>query len=118
MAKPNQFDELTEMELRDPDALQAFCDIVRNVCRDLSWALLFQAEMLQADLATLPVEGRFGSLSSKARAKTVAWCLRQGADAVMHAGRLSVKCFSLFTRHYLVEEPTAKDRPRFELPTS
>jgi len=113
----NRFEELTEMELRDPEALYAFCDTVRNDCRDLSWALLFQAEMLQADLATVQLpESRFGSLSSKVRAKTVAWCLRQAADAVMHAGRLSVKCFSLFKRYYLAENEPAENRPRFKLP--
>jgi len=116
MAKPNPFDELTEMELRDPDALYEFCDIVRNLSRDLSFALQFQAEMLQADLGTVKVtEGRFGALSSKARAKTVASCLRLGAEAVTHAGRLSVKCYSLFKRYYLTEEPT-ESKPRFKLP--
>lgn len=112
----SHFDELAEMELRDPDALYAFCDRIRDDTRALSWALLFQADMLQGDLATVPVpEGRFGSLSSKARAKTVATCLRLAADAVMHAGRLAVKCYSLFKRYYLIEEP--KDaRPRFKLP--
>lgn len=113
----NHFESLTDMELRDPDALFAFCDEVRDLCRDLSWALQFQAEMLQADLSTLPVpEGRFGSLSSKARAKATAWCLRQAADAVMHAGRLSVKTYSLFKRYYLQTEEPASSRPRFKLP--
>ncbi len=111
----SNFDELAEMELRDPDALYTFCDRVRDDTRALSWALQFQAEMLQGDLSTVPVpEGRFGSLSSKARAKTVASCLRLAAEAVMHAGRLAVKCYSLFKRYYLLEEP-ASNKPRFKL---
>ena len=118
MSRNNHFEDLTDLELRDADALYHFCDTVRDLCRDLSWALSFQADMLQADLSTVPVpEGRFGSLSSKARAKTVAWSLRQASDAVMHAGRLSVKCYSLFKRYYLLTEPAAKDnKPRFKLP--
>lgn len=112
----SHFDELAEMELRDPDALYHFCDRVRDDARALSWALMFQADMLQGDLATVAVpEGRFGSLTSKARAKTVASCLRLAADAVMHAGRLAVKCYSLFRRYYLIEEPTSS-KPRFKLP--
>lgn len=112
----SHFDELAEMELRDPDALYAFCDRVRDDFRALSWALQFQADMLQGDLSTVPVpEGRFGTLSSKARAKTVATCLRLAADATMHAGRLTVKCYSLFKRYYLTEEPTPS-KPRFKLP--
>jgi hypothetical protein len=116
MTGKNPFDELAEMELRDPDALYAFCDRIRDDARAWSWALQFQADMLQADLATVPVpEGRFGSLSSKARAKMVASCLRMAGEAVMHAGRLSVKCYSLFTRYYLTEQ-RPDNRPRFKLP--
>jgi hypothetical protein len=117
VTRKNQFEELAEMELRDPDALYHFCDTVRDLCRDLSWGLQFQSEMLQADLSTVKVpEGRFGSLSSKARAKAVSWCLRQAADAVLHAGRLSVKTYSLFKRYYLQPEEPAASKPRFKLP--
>lgn len=113
---PSPLDELAEMELRDPDALYSFCDQVRDIARGLSWALLFQADMLQGDLSTVPVpEGRFGSLSSKARAKAIASCLRLAAEAVTHAGRLTVKCYSLFKRYYLIEDPTPS-KPRFKLP--
>ncbi|GHH57671.1 hypothetical protein [Lentzea cavernae] len=112
----SHFGELADMELRDPDALYHFCDRVRDDARELSWALQFQADMLQGDLSTVAVpEGRFGSLSSKARAKAVASCLRLAAEAVTHAGRLTVKCYSLFKRHYLVEE-SEPSKPRFKLP--
>lgn len=113
----NPFDELSEMELRDREALYAFCDLVRDLCRGASWALQFQADMLQADLSTVAVpEGRFGSLSSKARAKAVSTCLRLAADAIMHAGRMTVKCYSLFKRYYLSTESEDSKKPRFKLP--
>lgn len=115
----NQFEELTEMELRDPEALYAFTDELRNIFRDLAWALQFQADMLQSDLATVPVpEGRYGALSSKARAKAVAACLRLAADATQHAGRMSVKCYSLFKRYYLKPEEKSDGKPRFKLPAA
>lgn len=113
----NPFEELADMELRDPEALFQFCDEMRDITKYLSWTLHFQAELLQADLATVPVpEGRFGALSSKARAKTVATCLKLAADAVIHAGRLNVKCYSLFKRYYLKPEEKSDGKPRFKLP--
>lgn len=108
--------ELSEAELYTSDALNDFTGRVRNLCRDLSWVLEFQADTLQANLATLPVvDGRFGSLSSRVRARAVAWCLRSAADAVKHAGKLSVKCWSLFVKYYVRPQPSTPTKPAFTI---
>jgi hypothetical protein len=108
--------DLADAELYTSDALHEFTGRVRNLCRDLSWVLEFQADTLQANLATLPVvDSRFGSLSSRARARAVAWCLRSAADAVKHAGKLSVKCWSLFLKYYVRDTAPVPTKPAFKI---
>lgn len=112
----SRLEELADAELYTSDALSDFTGRVRNLCRDLAWVLDFQADTLQANLATLPVvNGRYGSLSSRARARAVAWCLRSAADAVKHAGKLSVKCWSLFLKYYVHPEPKPTTAPVFKI---
>lgn len=110
-----KIDELSEVELLSASQLKQLTIIVRDLCRDLSWVLDYQAEVLEANLATLPVpDGRFGGMSSRVRAKQVAWCLRAAADAVQHAGKNSVKCYALFVKHFVRAEQT-KPKPKFEI---
>jgi hypothetical protein len=112
----SRLEELADAELYTSDALSDFTSRVRNLCRDLAWVLDFQADTLQANLATLPVvNGRYGSLSSRARARAVAWCLRSAAEAIKHAGKLSVKCWSLFLKYYVHPEPTPTAKPVFKI---
>lgn len=106
--------DLADAELYTSDALHEFTAKVRDLCRDLGFVLQFQADTLQANLATLPVnDAKFGSLSSRARARTVAWCMRHAADAVMHAGKLQVKCWSLFLKYYVRQTP--QSTPKFTI---
>lgn len=105
--------ELAEAELYTSDALHEFTGRVRNLCRDLAYVLEFQADTLQANLATIPViDGRFGGLSSRVRARAIAWCMRSAADAIKHAGKLNVKCWSLFVKYY-VRPVAPAARPKF-----
>lgn len=97
--------DLADAELFTSTALREFSGKVRDLCRDIAYVLEFQAETLQASLATLQVvDGKYGSLSSRARARLVARCFRLGAEAVKHAGTLAVKAFALFEKYYLTEE--------------
>lgn len=97
-------DELSTIELTSDEALQIFSSKLRDLCRDLAWTLDYQAEVLEAALKTVaPVDAKFGAISARVRAKAVAWCLRAAADAVQHGGRLAVKCWMLFVRHYAPE---------------
>ena len=108
--------ELAEAELYTSEALKDFTSRVRNLCRDLAWVLEFQADVLQTNLATLPVvDGRCGSLSSRARARAVAWCLRSAADAIRHAGKLSVKCWVLFVKYYVQPQHAPLEKPSFQI---
>ena len=110
--------ELADAELYTASALNEFTNRVRNLCRDLAYILQFQADTLQANLATLPVvDGKYGSLSSRVRAKAVAWCLRSAAEAVAHAGVLTVKSWSLFVKYYVPEgkKPGAKAKKKFDV---
>lgn len=97
--------DLSEAELFTSTALRDFSKKVRDLCRDLAYVLEFQADTLQASLATLPVvDGKYGSMTSRARARTVSRCLRVAADAVKHAGVLAVKSFVLFEKYYVAEK--------------
>lgn len=108
--------ELAEAELYTSDALHDFTGRVRNLCRDLAYVLEFQADTLQANLATVPVvNGRYGSLSSRARARAVAWCMRSAAEAIKHAGKLNVKCWALFVKFYVRPAAPPATRPAFKV---
>lgn len=108
--------ELSDIELTSSTALHNMAYTTRDLCRDLSFTLQFQADMLEAGLRTLPnADAKFGSLTRFVRAKAVAWCLRAAADAVRHAGRNSVKSWALFVKYYAPEiaEAEKKKRPKF-----
>lgn len=110
--------ELSDLELTSSTALKKFAYITRDLCREISFTLLYQAEMLEAGLRTLPIaDSRFGAMTRYVRAKAVAWCLRAAADAVMHAGRNSVKCWALFVKYYAPEiaAAEAKKKPKFTI---
>jgi hypothetical protein len=97
--------ELADAELFTSTALHDFVIKVRDLCRDVAYILQFQADTLQASLATLPVvNGRYGAMSSRARARVVAWSLRSAAEAVQHAGKLTVKAWALFQKYYVSEQ--------------
>lgn len=97
--------ELADAELFTSTALHDFVIKVRDLCRDVAYILQFQADTLQASLATLPVVGsKYGSLASRVRARSVAWCMRSAAEAIQHAGKLTVKAWSLFQKYYVAEQ--------------
>jgi hypothetical protein len=96
--------ELADAELYTSSALHEFVTRVRNLCRDLAYILQFQAETLKASLSTLPVaDSKYGPMASRMRARAVAWCLSSAAEAITHAGKLTVKAWSLFQRYYVAE---------------
>jgi hypothetical protein len=110
--------ELADAELYTASALQEYTSRVRNLCRDLAYILEFQAETLQATLATLPVvDSKLGPLTSRVRARTVAVCMRTAAEAVTHAGKLNVKAWALFVKYYVPEhkKPGAKTKKKFDI---
>lgn len=110
--------ELADAELYTSTALHEYTTRVRNLCRDLAYVQEFQAETLQATLATLPVvDGKYGSLSSRARARTVAICMRSAAEAITHAGKLTVKAWALYLKYYVPENkrPGAKNKKKFDI---
>lgn len=97
--------ELADAELFTSTALHDFVIKVRDLCRDVAYILQFQADTLQASLATLPVVGsKYGSMASRTRARAVAWCLRAAAEAIQHAGKLTVKAWALFQKYYVHEQ--------------
>ena len=110
--------ELCDLELTTSTSLKKFAYVSRDLCREISFTLLFQADMLEAGLKTLPIaDAKFGALTRYVRAKAVAWCLRAAADAVQHAGRNSVKCWALFIKYYAPEiaAAEAKKKPKFTI---
>ncbi|GAA3878252.1 hypothetical protein GCM10022243_48690 [Saccharothrix violaceirubra] len=106
----DRFDDLYRVELQSGASLEAFTVVVRDACREFAFLLSYQADQVQVSLATFQFrrydeEGRqisdpFGRLTAKARAKIVAWALRQSADAVLHAGRMAVKSYALYFKYF------------------
>lgn len=110
--------ELSELELTTASSLQAFAFTMRDLCREFSFTLQFQADMLEAGLRTLPIaDARFGAMTRYVRARAVSWCLRSAADAVRHAGQNGLKCWMLFVKYYAPEilEAERKKKPRFTI---
>lgn len=110
--------ELADAELYTSTALHEYTSRVRNLCRDLAYIIEFQGDTLQATLATLPVvDGKYGSLSSRARARAVAACMRTAAEAVTHAGKLTVKSWALYVKYFVPEgkKPGAKAKKKFDV---
>jgi hypothetical protein len=113
-------DELGDAEITSSSELREFGKNLRDFCRDLAWTLDYQADWIEAQLSTLPVaDGRFGRLSSRVRAKSVAWCFRAGADAVQHAGKLGLKSWALFCKYFAPELAMNKNKkkPKFKIDT-
>lgn len=110
-------DELGDAEITSSSELREFGKSLRDFCRDLAWTLDYQADWIEAQLATLPVvDSKFGRLSSRVRAKSVAWCFRAGADAIQHAGKLGLKSWALFVKYYAPELSMAsKKKPKFKI---
>ena len=111
-------DELGDIEISSSSELREFGKTLRDFCRALAWTLDYQADWIEAQLSTLPVvDAKFGRLSSRLRAKSVAWCFRAGADAIQHAGKLGLKSWALFVKHFAPELSIAKSKkkPKFKI---
>ncbi|MGH3097924.1 MAG: hypothetical protein ACRDMV_18230 [Streptosporangiales bacterium] len=109
-----RIDEL-DSSLNTTTELEKYTKRVRDLCRDLYMELEYGAEILQQNLATLPVaggssSGMFGSVNSRARAKKVADTLRRAAEAQKYAGGLSVKTWRLFVQSFAPEIDAARQK--------
>lgn len=113
----NRVTDLAQAELFTTSALHEFVTKVRDLDRDIAYILEFQADTLQATLATLPVvDAKYGSLSSRARARAVAGCIRGAAEATKHAARLTVKAWALFQKYYVPEgKRTGGKKKKFDV---
>ena len=106
--------ELADAELFTSTALHDFVIRVRDLCRDIAYILQFQADTLQASLATLPVVGsKYGPMASRVRARSVAWCLRSAAEAIQHSGKLTVNDTALSAQNvwYICWNSSILSRP-------
>lgn len=118
-----RIDELNS-PLNTASELEGYLKKVKDLYRDLYMELTFAAEVLQQNLATLPVidsranGGILGGANSRLRARRVANQLRKAAEASKYAGGQSVKTWREFTRAFAPEidaKRAGSKRPKFEV---
>jgi hypothetical protein len=103
-----RIDEL-DSPLNTSTELEKYLSNLQRLCKDLYVELQFGAELLQQNLATLPVAdaryngGMVGSATSRIRAKRVANNLRRAAEAAKFGGGQAVKTWREFTRAFAPE---------------
>lgn len=97
--------DLAEYDLTTPEGVQGFTKAVRDIQRDLFLELELSRTMLQAALSTLPppADAKFGSVSSRKRARAVTACLQRAAKANQYAASQIVKCWGTFRTQYAPE---------------
>jgi hypothetical protein len=105
--------------LNTASELEGYLKKIRDLYKELYLEVSFAAELLQQNLATLPVAnsrmtgGVAGSANSRVRAKLVADNLRRIAESNMYCGGQAVKTWRQFTKTFAPEiEATRMKNPK------
>jgi len=121
MSAKQRIDEL-DMGLTSSSELQEYVKRVRDLCRDMYMELEFAAEVLQANLSTIPAVDsngqKMGRIASRRRAKKVANCLRRAGEAQKYCGAQAVKTWAMFARSFAPEIDAARGKtavPKFKV---
>ena len=117
-----RIDEL-DSPLNTASELEGYTRKLRDLFHDLYVELSFGAQVLQENLATLPVAeskvgGPLGAANSRMRAKKVADQLRKAAEAAKYSGGQSVKTWREFVRTFAPEIDAARNpgrKPTFKV---
>jgi hypothetical protein len=116
--------EELDSPLNTATELEKYTKKLRDLYHDLYVELEFAAQVLQENLATLPVadskvNGPMGAANSRIRARRVANQLRRAAEASKYSGGQSVKVWREFVRAFAPEIDAArnpnKKKPTFDV---
>lgn len=113
MSGKSRIDEL-DSPLNTSTELERYLKKIQDLYKDLYMELGWGAEMLQRNLATLPVTGAkggpLGAATSRIRARRVANNLKRAAEASKYAGGQAVKTWREFTKSFAPEIEASRQR--------